>query len=172
MGQEADEGLAALWEKSRNAVFAQLLAGTGSIHDAEDLLQEVAVSLAKDFEKYDSERPFVAWVLGIARNQLLMYYRRQRRDRLVFNEEVMELVQSNLVRAAEAAEDSRREALLECVKSLPDQRRDLLRMRYGREMGIAEIANELSKSATAIRGQLYRIRQLLADCVDRKQPTV
>jgi hypothetical protein len=38
--------LAADWERARTAVFAQLLAGIGSFHDAEDVLQEVAVSVA------------------------------------------------------------------------------------------------------------------------------
>ena len=53
--------LAVDWERARTAVFAQLLAGIGSFHDAEDVLQEVAVSVAKNYSSYDSTRPFVAW---------------------------------------------------------------------------------------------------------------
>ena len=81
--------LTADWERARTAVFAQLLAGIGSFHDAEDVLQEVAVSVAKNYGSYDRARPFVAWALGIARNHMLMYFRRYHRNRLVFSDQLI-----------------------------------------------------------------------------------
>src|SRR3954467_2596857 len=81
--------LALNWELARTAVFAQLLAGIGSFHDAEDLLQEVAVSVAQNYGSYDPSRLFIAWVLGITRNHMLMYFRRYHRSRVTFNQELM-----------------------------------------------------------------------------------
>src|SRR6478752_6721672 len=106
--------LATDWERARTAVFAQLLAGIGSFHDAEDVLQEVAISVAKNYGSYDPERPFIAWALGIARNHMLMYFRRYHRDRLVFNEQVMATIGQHLESITDDPTDNRREKLHEC----------------------------------------------------------
>src|SRR3954463_6358581 len=103
--------LAANWERARTVVFAQLLAGIGSFYHAEDVLQEVAVSVAKNYGSYDSTRPFIAWALGIARNHMLMYFRRYHRNRLVFNEEIIAAIGPHLESLSENSIDRRREAL-------------------------------------------------------------
>src|SRR3954463_13384785 len=115
--------LAANWERARTVVFAQLLAGIGSFYHAEDVLQEVAVSVAKNYGTYDSSRPFIAWALGITRNHMLMYFRRYHRDRLVFNEKLMAVISRHLESLSEESADQRREELHHCLNKLDDQRR-------------------------------------------------
>jgi RNA polymerase sigma-70 factor (ECF subfamily) len=157
--------LAADWERARTAVFAQLLAGIGSFHDAEDVLQEVAVSIAKNYGSYDPRRPFIAWALGIARNHLLMYFRKHQRDRLVFNEELTAAIGPHLEMFPESVADRRREALHRCLKRLDSRRRRLIEMRYSTGMSIQEIADALGKSDSAIKGSLHRLRRALEKCV-------
>jgi RNA polymerase sigma-70 factor (ECF subfamily) len=165
---QPEEGLAAKWEKSRAAVFALLLARIGSIHDAEDVLQEVAVSIARDYDRYDPERPFVAWALGIARNQALMFLRKQSRDRLCFGEDMMRVVESHLEETPSKALDNQREALHQCMASLSPDLRQLLRMRYSGDHDLEFISGQLGKSIAGIKGQLYRVRRILADCIKRR----
>ena len=164
-------GLAALWENARDAIFAYLLAEVGTIHDAEDLLQEVAVAVAKDFHKHDAEFSFVAWSLGIARNKALMYFRQRRRDRLSFGEDMMRVVATHLESMPIRTSDQRREALLECIGSLPTERRSLLKMRYSREMNLTQISESLGISVAALKGKLFRVRKILAKCVQRRLST-
>jgi RNA polymerase sigma-70 factor, ECF subfamily len=157
--------LAANWEHARTPVFAQLLAGIGSFHDAEDVLQEVAVSVAKNYWNYDPARPFVAWALGIARNHMLMYFRQHQRERLVFNEQLMQLIGGHLETLAEESPDQRREALHKCLQQLDAPRRRLIEMRYTSGMSVAEIARKLEKSVPAAKGSLHRVRKVLERCV-------
>jgi RNA polymerase sigma-70 factor (ECF subfamily) len=157
--------LAADWERARTAVFAQLLAGIGSFHDAEDVLQEVAVSVAKNYGNYDSSRPFIAWALGIARNHMLMYFRRYQRSRLVFNDELLASIGQQIEIMAENNPDHRHEALHHCINKLDDRRRRLIEMRYSSGMRLAEIADALGKSIAAVKGSLHRVRKVLEDCV-------
>ncbi|MCO6046619.1 sigma-70 family RNA polymerase sigma factor [Aeoliella sp. ICT_H6.2] len=164
-------GLAALWENARDAIFAYLLAEIGTIHDAEDLLQEVAVAVAKNFHKHDREHSFVAWALGIARNKALMYYRQRKRDRLAFGEDMMRIVASHLETMPSRSDDQRREALLECLRSLSQDRRSLLKMRYSREMNLVQISESMGVSVPALKGQLFRVRKVLAKCVQRRLAT-
>ena len=160
--------LAGEWERARTAVFAQLLAGIGSFHDAEDVLQEVAVSVAKNYGNYDPSRPFVAWALGIARNHMLMYFRRYHRDRLVFNDELMNVIGRQIETLSRESTDLRREELHHCLNSLDDRRRRLIEMRYSSGLSIEQIAESLGKSVAAIKGSLHRVRKALEQCLRRR----
>lgn len=163
------EAITAQWEAARTAVFAQLLAGIGSFHDAEDVLQEVAICVSKQYHKYDPARPFVAWALGIARNQMLMFLRKQRRDRLTFGESMMAIVVNQLAEESpKAVRDGRREALAACIEELPPQRRELIKMRYGGVLSLAEIAAKQGKSSSSIKAALFRLRNALLTCVKRR----
>ena len=166
--EPGEQGLAAQWEKARNPIFAQLLAQLGSPNDAEDVLQEVAVCVSKDYHKYDPERSFTAWALGIARNQALMFLRKQSRDRLAFGTEMMHIVETHLSESSLQEVEYRRQALQECVQKLSESRRNLLAMRYAGDLRLAEISKRSGKSITAIKGQLYRLRKILADCIEHR----
>jgi RNA polymerase sigma-70 factor, ECF subfamily len=157
--------LAADWERARTAVFAQLLAGIGSFHDAEDLLQEVAVSIAKKYGSYDPTRPFVAWALGITRNHMLMYFRRVHRDRLVFSDELMVMLGQHLETFGENPANYRLETLNKCISQLDDRRRRLIEMRYSNGLSVVEIAESIGKSVAAVKGSLHRLRKALQQCV-------
>jgi len=164
----AQAQLAADWERARTAVFAQLLAGIGSFHDAEDVLQEVAVSVAKNYGSYDSERPFVAWALGITRNHMLMYFRKHYRDRLVFSEELMAMMGRHFEELVEESNEHRREALHKCLSQLDARRRRLIEMRYSGGLSVMEIAERLEKSVAGVKGSLHRIRKTLERCINTR----
>lgn len=164
--------LAGEWERARTAVFAQLLAGVGSFHDAEDLLQEVAVSVAKNFGRYDSSRPFIAWALGITRNHMLVYFRKHHRERVVFNDQLMMAIGGHLQAFCEEPADQRREALHHCLNQLDPRRRRLVEMRYSNGLRIDEMATSLGKSVTAVKGSLHRVRRILQQCVSMRTKKV
>jgi RNA polymerase sigma-70 factor, ECF subfamily len=157
--------LAADWERARTAVFAQLLAGIGSFHDAEDVLQEVAVSVAKNYGTYDPSRPFIAWALGITRNHMLMYFRRYNRDRLVFNDELVNVIGQHIASLAKESIDHRREELHYCLNQLDGRRRRLIELRYSSGLSIDQMAESLGKSVAAVKGSLHRVRRVLEQCV-------
>lgn len=158
--------LATDWERARTVVFAQLVAGIGSFHDAEDVLQEVAVSVAKNYGTYDPQRPFVAWALGIARNHMLMYFRKHQRDRLVFSDEIMETISRHFESMSSEVNEHRREALHKCLNKLDPSRRRIIEMRYSSGMSVIEMAEQLGKSVAAVKGSLYRVRKALERCVN------
>lgn len=159
--------MAVNWERARTAVFAQLLAGIGSFHDAEDLLQEVAISVAQNYGNYDPSRPFIAWALGITRNHMLMYFRRYHRNRVTFSNELMASMERHFATNPEASMDPRREALHRCINRLDARRRRLIELRYSSGFSIEKIAEAIGKSVAATKGSLHRVRRLLEQCVSR-----
>jgi RNA polymerase sigma-70 factor (ECF subfamily) len=160
--------LAALWEQARPAVFAYLTATVYDFHRAEDLLQEVAVAIASQFQRYDAERPFLAWAIGIARNRTLLYFREQARDRQHFSDVTIQTLSEAAQQLAPEHGGAKREALRHCLGQTTGRRRRVLDMRYTGGLAIAEIAGQLGMTNNAVKIMLHRVRNSLEECVQRR----
>jgi RNA polymerase sigma-70 factor (ECF subfamily) len=151
------------------ALCAYITFLVGNPEDAKDILQDVNLTLWKEAAGYDFGRPFLAWAKAVAFYQVKTFRARQARDRLVFDETLLEKMAAE---AAEADEDEggmRRmlEALEHCVESLSAGQKALLRQRYAQGQGVNVIAGTLRRSADAVSMLLYRIRDKLGQCVER-----
>ncbi len=65
------------WLEAEPSVSAYVFASVTGFHDAEDVVQRIAQELARRFDEYDSSRPFVGWVLWIAKSRVIDFYRAQ-----------------------------------------------------------------------------------------------
>lgn len=166
-GDEQKRMLARLWVSAQPSVSAYIWSCVSDFHAAEDLLQEVAEDVATSFEKYDQARPFIGWVLGIARFKVIDHYRKHDRDPHVFLGEPQTL--ESLSTAFEEIfpeATPRREALAYCLDKLPEKSRKALEMRYELDMKPAEIAERIGTSSGVVRVMLTRIRSALSKCVE------
>jgi RNA polymerase sigma factor (sigma-70 family) len=152
------------------AVLAYLMRETRDPESAADLAAEVfaAVLLAagRYTEQTESATP---WVIGIARNKLLMSWRRGRvearaRHRLGF--EAMPLSDGDLDQIVEVAHGGSG-SLLELVDSLPSDEQAAIRSRVLEERPYREIATQLKCSEMVVRKRvsrgLARIREQLKE---------
>jgi RNA polymerase sigma-70 factor (ECF subfamily) len=156
-----------LWTLAQPVVSAFVASLVREIRDRDDVLQEVAVAVMASFGSYDRNRPFVSWVLGIARNQVHLHYRRRRRDRLVFDEDAVDQLERAF--AEVQPRDARMlDYLEECVQSLEGRARELCELRYERDLKPAAIAPRVGMSANGVAKALQRIRELLRACVEKK----
>ncbi len=62
-------------------------------------------------------------------------------------------------------EEARQAALERCLDKLPQKSRQLLELRYEEGASIASVAAAVESTAGAVRVMLFRIRNLLAECV-------
>jgi RNA polymerase sigma-70 factor (ECF subfamily) len=136
-------------------------------HIREDVFQNVSVALWRSFDRYDPERPFGPWALGVAARQVLKSQREDRRFPCIFPPETIALIQEQFERTDGGAGE-RHAALQDCVGRLPQSSRDLLAMRYSQELPCPEIAKRLSVSLDAVHQQLSRLRARLSECVTRR----
>lgn len=156
------------WDAARPAVLAQLLAGIGSFHDAEDVLQEVAISLAENYDKYDPSRPFVRWALGFARLHVLRYYERCANKRMLFDAAILESIGDRIAETITTQTNPRSEALFHCLAALDTERRKLVELRYASDLSIEDLSRLTKKSTSAVKGALHRARLQLKACVERR----
>lgn len=87
-----NEKVARYWADSQPSVAAYIRSMTGDFHDSQDILQDVAAAVVRKFDDYGRQRSFVAWALGIARNEVLAYRRRTSIDRLIFDDTAFEQI--------------------------------------------------------------------------------
>jgi RNA polymerase sigma-70 factor, ECF subfamily len=165
--QAVAERIAELWTAVSPAVAAYIRAEIRGRHDADDVLQEVGKSVVTSFEHYDSDRPFTNWIFGIARNQVLQYYRKRSKERTVFSSEFVEGLASAFD-AMVPTLSARQEALRECLKRLKAKQMELIRMYYQEEVPLTEIAERLNSPQSTVYVTMHRTRTALKDCVNRR----
>jgi RNA polymerase sigma-70 factor (ECF subfamily) len=139
------------------------------LDDVDDLAQEVflaALGSASTFRRGDD---FGAWLRGIARNKLLVYFRTQaRRSRALqrFRDEVTAVIENDLERAAASDRAETIEQLLRCIAQLPERLRRVVRGGLDGEKP-AELAKALSTTVGTIYNLHYRANQLLRACLEK-----
>lgn len=166
LNQTDQERFTCLWINHQSAVFGYLNALVRDRQAAEDLLQETALTALRLFSEYDPQRPFVAWILGIARFKALGYHRDSGRSRMVFDEQMMEHFTENWIELS-SGDTKRREALETCLNKLASHSQKVVRMRYYDEMTADQIAKALGGNSGTIRVTLQRIRNELRQCIQR-----
>lgn len=135
--------------------------------DADEVLQQTAIVIWRKFEQYDPETNFMKWACVIARFEALAYRRKMARDRLVFREDVLDLM------AEEGAEevDHRRvehDALQVCLGAMPEKQRQLITLAYTPGVKVKELAEEAGSTAAAFYMRIKRLRHQLMQCVESK----
>ena len=165
--REMRRQFARLWNAAEKSVQAYVFSMVPSIHDAEDLIQQLAEEVAVHFDEYDPTRSFEAWVIWRAKRRVIDHFRKVDRDRHVFDQELIDTVTEAHLRHA-GVTDQQGEALEQCLNELPDRSRMLLDLRYTTDMKPTQIAKEIASTPGSVRVTLLRIRDALADCISRR----
>ena len=159
---------AVLWATAFPRLRTFVLMCVPSYHDAEDIIQETAVAAASDFDRYDRDRSFMAWVLGIARNRVLRHWRgKGTAKQILFDEQTLVQVENAFIKI-ELNPDPRQEALEACLGQLTDRARRLIENRYVHGLDIEKLSVRMGITVKSAYSQLYRIRQALAECMRRR----
>jgi len=140
--------------------------------DTDEVMQEVSLVAWRKFDQFDPETDFMRWAATIARFEALNYRRSMARDRLVFDEDIVQL----LARECEeemADLEPRRRALESCLKKLPEHRRRLILRAHTPGQKMKPIAEEVGVTPNALYKTVERIRLTLFRCIEetlRTQP--
>jgi RNA polymerase sigma-70 factor (ECF subfamily) len=136
---------------------------TGNHHDAEDLTTQTFIQAYRHFERAQREsngRPLRPWLIRIAHNLAANYYRdRARKPTSLLQEAEIIGDAYDTEQLVEGREELSK--VLEAVRSLPDDRREAMIMRFALGMDNREIARALGRSEGATKVLIHRaIRQL------------
>jgi RNA polymerase sigma-70 factor (ECF subfamily) len=132
-----------------------------------DVLQETNITLWKKRSKFQLGTSFTAWSFAVARYTFLEFRRKTSRSKeFSFSDDLLELLAFTPDQLEPSKAESRFSALESCLGKLSDSHRELIRLRYEREISIEQFAQKHGKSAGAIRVSLYQIRAGLRKCIN------
>ena len=151
----------------QNRLFGYVFSLLGDRSRAEDVVQETNLVLWRKIDEFQPDKPFLPWAFAIARFQVLAHLRDRKRDRLLLDAELVEVLSDEAEHKAGQI-DVIREALRPCLEQLTDSNRELVKHRYFRAMSMADIAEAVGRNAGAIKVALLRIRRQLAECVEKR----
>lgn len=153
-----------LYERYVEKIYNYIFYRTGNHQDAEDLTARVFYRALGHIKNYtDRGVPFQAWLYRIAHNLVANWHRdRGRRKIIPLDEYIAASLQTDAPdRAAEDNEE--REALLAALRRLPEERQQLLIMKFVERMSNADIGAVMGRTEGAIKSLYHRTLLALRD---------
>lgn len=138
--------------------------------DVDDVVQRTFVEAYQSIGQYKIGTSLRAWLITIARYQLMMETTRLKRladyHKKYVPTALADLVDTRL--HSDSNEDVRLSHLRDCLQELPEHAMSVLQQRYEADESFAKMAELLNRTEGAIRKQLCLLRQQLHDCITRK----
>lgn len=135
--------------------------------DADDVLQEVNIYLWRHSADFVPGTNFAAWMLRVARFQIMAWRKRQSRERLVFDDALFERLAESAT-TLDTTINRQQDALEFCMAALPDRDRELITQLYAdARLTPQSLAQHIGRSAKGIYASLNRIRLKLLECIER-----
>lgn len=153
-----ERALSTLVERHAGRMHAHLVRMTGSGEDAEDLLQETWLRVARAARSFHPGRSVRPWLFGIASNLARDLHRRRAVRRRLASEVSRDAEPAAVGAAVRPLETL---ALRDRVGRLPDRLREVLWLRYYEDLSEAEMAEALGIPRGTVKSRLHgAIREL------------
>ncbi len=128
---------------------------------ADDIFQETFIKAVRviDEGRYTDNGKFLSWILRIAHNQVIDYFRAQRQDKSVSESEAGYDMLGTLRLAERTVEDSMVSEQIErdvrgLVELLPPEQREVVMMRYFSGLSFKDIAEQTDVSINTALGRM------------------
>ena len=141
-------------------VFRYLCGRLENADEAEDVTAQTFLAAFESFDKFRQDGHFASWLFTIARNKAMDHFRRRRNSTPI--DEIQDLPfesepLNGVIQSEQAA------ALSTLVRALPEEDRELLRLRFLAAMSFPEIAHFLHRNEEAVKKSVYRLLARLHD---------
>lgn len=156
-----------LYRRHQAALFRFAMRMTGNSWAAEEIVQDVFMTLIREPKKYDAERGTLgAFLYGVARNRIMKHLERAPRDLSLEDHgeagrETHAQLRDHMTPARWAEIRERREQVRSAVLELPLEFREAVILCELEEMSYEEAARTLDCPVGTIRSRLHRGRALL-----------
>ena len=134
----------------------------------EDAYQDM---LSKAFERettFEGPRHLRDWSWKVLRNRCYELLRKRGRRAVLLDEAALELVDAELEARDDEGLGPRTAALRQCLESLTENARNIVRLRFFEGLRSDQVAEKLDRKPDAVYKARQRIYDSLGDCIRRK----
>jgi len=159
-----------LYERYVKKIYNYVFYRTSNQHDAEDLTARVFYRAMSHIGNYEDKGvPFQAWLYRIAHNLVANWHRDRGRRKII---PLDEFVASSLRSDAPdhyTEDQEEREQLLAAIRRLPEERQQLLVLKFVDHLSNAEIGDIMDRTEGAIKSLYHRTLLALRDDLQMQQ---
>lgn len=149
-----------LIRKHKDKVFAFILSKIKNYNLAHDLFQDTFIKVINSLKrgKYNEEGKFVPWVMRIAHNLVIDHFRRQKKTRSIaptddFN--IFDVISNEEKNVEEVMiDDQIASDLRKLIEELPEDQKEVLKMRYYKDLSFKEISEITDVSINTALGRM------------------
>ena len=156
-----------LYEAYFTRVYAFALKRLGDAGEAEDVTQEVFITLLDALESFEGQSTLLVWIFGITRNKVNRRFRRSRPTVDLLEGDTEFHPEALRTEATAGAVAEARQLLASCEaifqNELSPVQRRIFELKHASQMSIREISRVIGRSEDAVKAQLYRIRKLMTE---------
>ncbi len=162
------EAFGELYERYLTKIYNYVYYRTGNRQDAEDLTAKVFERAMSHISTYvDRGLPFQAWLYRIAHNLVANWHRDQGRRKIIaLDDFVAHSLQSEAPdRRTEEQEEHKQ--LMEAVRRLPEERQQLLLLKFIEQLSNVEIGVIMDRTEGAVKSLYHRTLLALREDLQR-----
>ncbi len=146
-----------LYERYVKRIYNYIYYRTGNHHDAEDLTSRVFQRALQHIPNYvDRGVPFSAWLYRIAHNLVVNWHRDRGRRKVIPLEDTILPALGSLAPESVTERHEEQELLLKAIRNLPDDRQQLLILKFADRLSNAEIGGIMGRSEGAVKSLYHR----------------
>ena len=152
------EAFGLLYEQYVDKIYSYVYYRTGNHHDAEDLTAKVFYQAMNHIPRYIHRgAPFSSWLYRIAHNLVANWHRDRSRRQVISLDRLASVARHTDDSPFEqAAQSEQTDALLDAIGRLPDDRQQLLILKFVERMPNASIGQIMGRSEGAIKSLYHR----------------
>lgn len=146
-----------LYDKYATRIYNYVYYRTGSTQDAEDITSRVFFRAMRHITNYtDRGVPFSAWLYRIAHNLVANWHRDSSRHQEVELEDGYRASKGEEHPEIALLESEEQNALMRLIRNLPEERQQLLILKFVEHMSNAEIGEIMDRTEGAIKSLYHR----------------
>jgi len=169
--QGDSDAVGVLYDRYVERIYNYIYYRTSNQHDAEDLTSRVFTRAIKHITNYeDRGLPFSAWLYRIAHNLVANWHRDNSRRQVVGLDESFNISGPQEQPETIVVRSEEENFLLGIVSSLPEDRQQLLILKFVDHLSNAEIGEIMGRTEGAIKSLYHRTLISLRDEVKKLDP--
>ena len=166
--KQADEAaFRELYRGFSRRLYAYVLRQLGDPAQAEEIVADTLYEVWRQPARFRGDSQFSTWLIGIARNKVLMAFRSRKPDQQHDDlADVIDTVASEDPSAFELlAQQQRHEGVRHCMDRLSDDHRECIHLVFYEGLSLAEVASLQACPEGTVKTRLFHARQKLKTCL-------
>ena len=167
IGQGDEAAFRVLYKMFSRKLYAYTLRQTGDPAQAEEIVSDTLYEVWKQPTRFRGDAQFSTWLIGIARNKVLMAFRARRPDS---DHEDLDDLADQLEGEGGCAFDvlahkQRQQGVQHCMGKLSDEHRECVHLVFFEGMSLGEVAQVQACPENTVKTRLFHARQKLRNCL-------